>query len=854
MHKLLAHLDAQRQRTLIGLLALLMFAAPGALVIRSDLRAIDQAERQAGGLEATWAVLELVRTTQLYRGLSNTVLAGHASLAERQTSARDDLAHASEGARDAVGRLGHALLSESLEHLMKRSSLLATTIEQRAVDGAQSFAMHTALIDEQLQLLEDIRAATGLILLTEPAGHYLEAAVLQHLPTLTESLGRLRGLGAGLLTRGQAQLSDRARLAAELGEARSKLRSAARALKLARAEDERRQTPLDTAILVATSAASRAVTLAEQRVVQDEHLDFPPAHYFDGMTLAVEAQYDLIKLSFTVLREQLDSARASTQRRLAFELVGAAMLGLFCAWTLAMVGRVQRSQEESDARARAIFDAAPNAMVIGDESGAVMLANRAAGQLYGRDGGTLTGMSLTALVAPESRAALQTSLVTLRATPGGTSSAPGRELTGQRLGGEVFPAEIACSSIGSGTGQRIVVVVRDLSERQRLERQLSQGQKMEAVGQLTGGIAHDFNNLLGVIVGNLDLLERSVANNPTAVQRVVTAQKAAMRGADLTRRLLAFSRKQHLEPAPLHLAVAVANVVEMAGGMLGTDIRITTAFSPDTPPVLVDAAALENAVLNLAVNARDAMPGGGLITIETTAVELDQDHPAVRTHDLQPGRYASLRVTDTGQGIPRETLDKVFDPFYTTKEAGKGTGLGLAMVYGFARQSGGHVSIYSEVGVGTVVAIVLPATTAEPVLTTQGPGHAEHRAPEGATALVVDDEPDLLVVAATHLQDLGYRVLAASDVPSAVRTLATEPRVDLLVTDVIMPGGMNGVKLSQLARRSRPDIRVVFTSGFPSQALAQRNGTRVDGLLINKPFSRRDFSVAVGRVMESELV
>jgi PAS domain S-box-containing protein len=395
---------------------------------------------------------------------------------------------------------------------------------------------------------------------------------------------------------------------------------------------------------------------------------------------------------------------------------------------------------------------------------------------------------------------------------------------------------------------RVVAIARDITERNQIEHQLRQSQKMEAIGQLTGGIAHDFNNLLGVVVGNLDLLERLLADNEQALKRVGVAQKAAMRGADLTKRLLAFSRRQQLETGPVAVAGCVANVIEMARRTIGPDIEIGTRIAEDLPAVLADSGGLESALLNLFVNSRDAMPRGGTITVAARLAELDEQYPGVRAGELKAGRYMRIAVSDTGRGMAPEVVQRAFEPFFTTKERGKGTGMGLAMVYGFAKQLGGHANIYSEAGHGTTVTLYLPL--AEPgAVASAGHKAAESKPRLTGTALVVDDEIDLLEIAVAYLEEVGFRVLQAMDGPRALEVLEREPAVDLLLTDIMMPGGMNGMELARRAREARRDIRVVYSTGFSSAALSEKNDTAADGPVLNKPYRRAEFFDAIRRAM-----
>jgi CheY-like chemotaxis protein len=374
---------------------------------------------------------------------------------------------------------------------------------------------------------------------------------------------------------------------------------------------------------------------------------------------------------------------------------------------------------------------------------------------------------------------------------------------------------------------------------------------MEAVGQLTGGIAHDFNNLLGVIIGNLDLLDRMVAGNEAAVKRVQTAQKAAVRGADITRRLLMFSSNEELKPSVVLLGDSIQNMIELASRGLGPEINITTHIDETVPSLFVDPAGLESALLNLVVNARDAMPKGGSIIISSRVQKLEDSHPAVQTGDLKTGRYVCVSVTDTGQGMSKETLERAFEPFFTTKPRNKGTGLGLAMVYGFVKKSGGAVRVYSELGIGTTVSLYLPlvANLSHPVAA-DSPKPLNGKL-HGAV-LVVDDEVDLLEVALAYLAEMGFTAFEAKDGASALEVLAQQSEIDMMMTDIVMPGGMNGVELAKRALCLRPKLKIIYSSGFPSEALAERSMPLVDGPLLRKPYQRTEFAAIVRKVMESD--
>ena len=409
------------------------------------------------------------------------------------------------------------------------------------------------------------------------------------------------------------------------------------------------------------------------------------------------------------------------------------------------------------------------------------------------------------------------------------------------------PSPPSSSRTGRITGAS--KIARDITEKRQLERQLRQSQKMEAIGQLTGGIAHDFNNLLGVIFGNLDLLERQIADNPTALKRLLTARKAATRGADLTRRMLAFSSREELRPRSTSLDEAIANVLELSARALGPEIRLTAHPNPLLPPVYVDVGGLEAALLNLIVNARDAMPRGGSLTIGTRFSQIEVTYPLVRTGELEVGPYACISVSDSGHGMSQETVDRAFEPFFTTKPRHRGTGLGLAMVYGFTKQSGGAVKIYSEVGFGTTISLYLPL--ADHAVEPPQPDTLE--APEPTTpgtvlVLVVDDEEEILEIAVEYLEDMGYGALRAEDGLAALAILARH-KVDLIISDIIMPGGMNGVEFVDAARKLYPGTRAMYCSGFPADALAERSSPINDAPLLHKPYQRSEFESMIRSVM-----
>ncbi|WP_420133986.1 ATP-binding protein, partial [Rhodopseudomonas sp.] len=381
-------------------------------------------------------------------------------------------------------------------------------------------------------------------------------------------------------------------------------------------------------------------------------------------------------------------------------------------------------------------------------------------------------------------------------------------------------------------------VAESRAELLRSEEQLRQSQKMEAVGQLTGGLAHDFNNLLAGISGSLELMSTRISQGriKDVDKYLVAAQGAVKRAASLTHRLLAFARRQTLTPTAANVNKLVNGMLDLVQRTVGPGIEVQHVGATGLWAVLVDVPQLESALLNLCINARDAMPDGGKITIETGNRWIDRAHSKI--YDIPTGQYVSLCVSDTGTGMTRDVIAKAFDPFFTTKPIGKGTGLGLSMIYGFAQQSGGQVRIYSEVGEGTMVCIYLPRH--------RGEAEDDERSPDsslisfaeaGETVLIVDDEPTVRMLVADVLGDLGYTALEAADSVAGLKVLQSDARIDLLVTDVGLPGGMNGRQLADAARETRPGLNVLFITGFAENALLN-NGQLEPGMaVLTKPFA-----------------
>lgn len=387
----------------------------------------------------------------------------------------------------------------------------------------------------------------------------------------------------------------------------------------------------------------------------------------------------------------------------------------------------------------------------------------------------------------------------------------------------------------AGKPVRMIGSMLDVTKQRGLEDTLRQAQKLEAVGQLTGGVAHDFNNLLTVIIGNSEILHEELESKPTLQRLAEMSMKAAHRGADLTRRLLAFARKQALEPSVVNVDELVAGIETLLHRTLGEEIDITFKSARGLWNTEVDASQLETALLNLAINARDAMPDGGRLTIETANATFDRDE-AASAQDIHPGQYVVLTVTDTGHGISRDIMDHVFEPFFTTKETGKGSGLGLSMVHGFVNQSGGHVRIHSEPGEGTSIKLYFPRSLGRPRITADAKANMP-AARGNERILVVEDDALVRQHLVSQLEGLGYRVVCASSGQRALEIIQNAPDIDLLLTDVVMPG-MNGNSLANKAMMLRPDLKILFTSGYSDKFLVEDGRLRPGIDLLRKPYSR----------------
>ena len=497
---------------------------------------------------------------------------------------------------------------------------------------------------------------------------------------------------------------------------------------------------------------------------------------------------------------------------------------------LQQVGEAQRAMRDSVARLTAIVETAVDGVILFDEQDRILLFNPACERLFGYKADEVMGQDARMLMPGAG------------AGSGSRTKhfATGGEAVGLHKDGSTFPMDLSVGKARQDGELIFVGIIHDLSARKLTEQQLQQAQKMETVGQLSGGIAHDFNNLLTVIIGNAEHLGEQLKARPDLKRFADDICQSGERGAELTQRLLAFSRRQLLQPQMIDCRGLLDSMFKLLKRTLREDIEIRTSSGSGTIMAFADRAQLESAVLNLALNAQDAMPSGGHLTLSTELTAIDDDYRVLHP-EVASGSYAMISVTDDGEGMTPEVIARAFEPFFTTKEVGKGSGLGLSMVYGFARQSDGHVSIYSETGLGTTVRIYLPRAAAGQSQADLAEG--EDAAPRGyETILIAEDDPFVRSSVIRRVEALGYRVVAAINGKEALQQLRTDPGIDMLFTDIVMPGGMSGWELADQARRIRPGLPVLFTSGYALETLVEQGRAHAQSIVLTKPYRKSELA------------
>ncbi|HEX4181252.1 MAG TPA: response regulator [Caulobacteraceae bacterium] len=500
--------------------------------------------------------------------------------------------------------------------------------------------------------------------------------------------------------------------------------------------------------------------------------------------------------------------------------------------------QVESALRTSEDRFRSIVGVIREGIFIAEaDTGAFVEVNEPGGAMFGYEPGELIGATLGALSAgAEPYSAAEAADKVARAVATGEAQRFDWRCRG-KLGDPIW-AEFSVQVAPIGGRDMVVAVAHDLTERHAMEEQLRQVQKIEAIGQLTGGIAHDFNNLLGVIIGNLDLLRDTRLDDEELSELSGDALDAALRGADLTRQLLAFARRQPLQPQKIDLNGLVDSTMKLLKRVLGEHIDVSVSFEEETCLVFADRAQVEAALTNLCTNARDAMPKGGALMVNAGRRVIDSD-TAGMPPDMKPGCYSVIEVTDTGVGMTEEVKARVFEPFYTTKDRDKGTGLGLSVVFGFLKQSGGHVSLYSEVGVGTTFRLYLPSAQGE-VKLSEEPVLADQLLGSGETVLVVEDDTPIRRIVVRYFRELGFNIIEAKNAAEAL-VLLEAGNIDILFTDVVMPGAIDGVELARMAGESWPNLNVILTSGFPQNHL-EDGQTPTQLRLLSKPYRKADLA------------
>ena len=584
---------------------------------------------------------------------------------------------------------------------------------------------------------------------------------------------------------------------------------------------------------------------------------------FLSMTIAdIRPAADLPKLRDNLKRERVPFEQAGEWRHQrkdgvvldveitshTFESDGRSVV-LVVAHDVSARKQIERDLIYSERRFRAVAESAREGIVTADITGAIVFCNPAAAELFGYEQDEILGRPLTALMPERYRTAHAEGIARLVSTRDPRVIERTVELHGLKKDGTEFPIELSLSSWALDELLFVTGIIRDISSRQQLEQELRQAQKMEAIGQLAGGVAHDFNNLLTVILGYCELLLGGMPPDDRRRDDVVEIQKAGTSATTLTRQLLAFGRKQIFQPAVLDLNAVIANVGRMLKRVIGEDVELELLLYPGLELVKADGGQIEQILMNLAVNARDAMPSGGRIVIETSSVVLDNEFK--RTHiGSVAGPHVMIAVTDTGTGMTPEVKARLFEPFFTTKPAGKGSGLGLASVYGIVKQNRGNIWVDSEVGRGTTVKIFWP-TTGEAVRSVEA--GRERRATGSETILIVEDNAALRRIACRTLAQCGYTVFAAADATEALKASDETSALDLLLTDIVMPGMSGPMLASELVAR-RPGLLVLFMSGYTDETVVRHGVLEAGTAFLQKPFTSAGLASKVRQVLDAARV
>lgn len=587
------------------------------------------------------------------------------------------------------------------------------------------------------------------------------------------------------------------------------------------------------------------MALRPDLILMDIHIEGP----LDGIETAARLPSEIAIVYLTAYAEEATLGRARATKPYGYLVKPYSERELHATIQMALERRrADILLKTSDERFRSIFNAISEGIFVVDaDTYTIVEANEPAALMFGASRAELVGSDITTLSAElDAFAEPQTRKMDHLTIASGI----GRRLEWNCRGhdGRTFWTETSIRSATLDGREMLIFIVRDVTDQRKLEAQLRQSQRLEAVGQLTGGVAHDFNNLLTVILGNSEFLSERLATDPMLHDFAQMTLTAAKRGAELTNRLLAFARRQPLDPKPVDVRLLIGNMEGLLRRTLGEHIDIALDFAPDLFEALIDAAQLESALLNLCINARDAMEDGGNLTIEASNAVLDDDY-VKNNADAVAGAYVMVTISDTGPGMDALTASQAFEPFFTTKDVGKGSGLGLSMVYGFIKQSKGHVKIYTEIGEGTAVRLYLPR--AEGASDEAGSVSYEGADRTGTESiLVVEDDELVRAHVAGTLGMLGYRVTTATNGAEGLDILKRGDPCDLLLTDVVMPGGMGGRQLADAARLVRPGLAVLFTSGYTENAIIHNGRLDPGVFLLQKPYQRHELAAKVRFVID----